>query len=149
MEKQQTKISLKVIEKFFELLDYMIGSLMPQYPNELDFKEGEYLLKYIKERLSEVLERYENANKLPLMNIVFYGDNMGGVDIYFRASPEPEFLNNFYLREAASLLKDACAEWERLYLKERPEIKVAGVEYDMIRKYIKGKKPKGGEGEQV
>jgi len=148
MGKDETKISPKVLAKFFELLDYMIGSLMPENASDYDYKEGEYLLKYIKERLVEVLERYEEANELPLMNIVFYGNQSGKVDIFFRASPEPEFLNNFYLPEAASLIRAACQEWESRYLKERPEREMAGVEYTAIRELIKAKKPEGGEGEK-
>lgn len=138
------KINPEIIAKFFEILDYMIGSLMSDQPNEFDYKEGEYLLQYIKERLAEVLQKFEVDRKIPLMNIVFYGNEKGEVELVFCTFPEPEILNNFYLAEAAQMIKDACEKWDRLYLTPRPtsgKFDKAGVEFSTIKDMIakKGK----------
>ncbi len=122
---------------------------MPENPNEGDYQEGEYLLQYFKERFTEVLKEYEEFNRLPIMNILFYMDHRRNVEIVFRATNDAETLLNLKLPEAGRLILEACREWE-MKLGEFPAEKLgsAGVEFSALKDHIKGNESKGGEGEE-
>ena len=130
------EVKPEIIDKFWDILEYILRSLMPEKPNELDNKEGSYLMQYVQERLSEMIERFENHKQIPIMNVVMYADHAGKTDIYFRGSSEAEILINFKLPEAARLIKDALGEWEKKLEEPHKPMGGAGVEYDALRQHI-------------
>lgn len=133
-------INPEIIEKFTQFLEFIIGSMFPEQKTHNDLKEAAYLSKYILERFHEILEQYETYKKLPLMQVLFLGDHTGKTEIQFRASPEPEILRGWKLREAARLIKAACDEWELKHTDPTfEEDWGAGVptEYQAIQQYLK------------
>ena len=134
------EVKPEILDKFFDFLEYLIRAILPDNPNEMDSKVGKYLMQYIQERLAEMLDRYDNYNQIPIMNITFYADHDGKTDIHFRATPEAEILTNFKLPQAAKLILAACEEWEKKLDEPFEMPGVVGPEFDALKKHIKDTK---------
>ena len=139
----------EMIEKFAEFVEYLVGSCFNEQMNMLDRKEAAYLSKFLLERIHEVLDQYNEFRRLPLFQVLFFGDYTGKTMIQYRASPDPEIMNGWKLREAYRLLKAACDEWELKYTDPNfKDYESAGVEFSAIKKHI-SETLEGGEGEKT
>ena len=114
----------------------MVGCLLPEKPNELDIKEGEYIAKYSSERFAETLNQYETYKRIPIFQLVIYASSDGKSNVSMVASPEPEILRNFRLPELGSGLKKAIDEWD-VSLDSPPEEKGDMTAYQAIQAHIK------------
>lgn len=133
-------VNPEIIDKFTKFLEFIIGSMFSEKMTHNEKKEAAYLSKFILERFHEILEQYETYKKFPLMQVLFLGDNTGKTEIQFRATPEPEMLRGWKLREAAKLIRAACAEWELKYTD--PDFEEAWgtdvpTEYSALQQYLK------------
>jgi len=138
-EKKPSK-QQEIAQKFIQFVDYLIGCLLPEKPNELDLKEGEYLCKYSSERFAETLNQYETFKRIPIFQLVIYAGNDGRCNVSMVASPEPEILTNFRLPELGKGLKEAIDKWD-LSLDEPPKPKADLTAYSAIQEHIdKGEK---------
>ena len=137
-EKKPSK-QKEIAEKIIQFVEYLVGSILPEKPNELDFKEGEYLCKYLSERFAETLNQYENFKRIPIFQLVIYAGHDGKSNVSMVASPEPEILRNFRLPELGSGLKKAIDEWD-VSLDSPPEEKGDMTAYQAIQAHIKKEK---------
>ena len=129
----------EIAEKFIQFVDYLIGSILPENPNELDLKEGKYLCQYASERFAETLTQYETYKRIPIFQLVIYAGHDGKSNVSMVASPEPEILRNFRLSKLGGLLKEAIDAWD-LSLEQplEEEDKMCDMTpYAAIKKHIK------------
>ena len=122
--------------KFIEFIDYLVGSLLPENPNELDFKEGEYLCKYLSERFAETINQYETYKRIPIFQLVISAEHNGKASVSMVASPEPEILRNFRLPELGRGLKGAIDAWDES-LESPPEENGDMTAYSAIKAHLK------------